>query len=245
MLYRQLTRICYGKCHMKMPIGKSCRVVFMSCHIMSCHVTEGSHTEHCFVVKRFSMCVLKSSEFPKCLPIPRHPVLQMHSQQNKLHCSHRLFKAWMTLLSQTNCSWTEWQFSNKLFMNWPMQQPYQTSRTEWHCGHKQTVQGLNDTVVTNRLFMDWMTLQSQTDCSWTELWQCSHRLFMDWMTLLSPLQSQTDCSWTEWHCSHKQTVHGLTIAAATSDFMDWMRFSKHILSITHKIWDLRFSQQYH
>lgn len=61
---------------------------------------------------------------------------------------------------------------------------------------------------------------------------------MEWMTLLT----QTDCSWTEWwQCSQNQTVHGLTNTAATSDFMDWMTFPKHILSITHKIWDLRFS----
>ena len=182
------------------------------------------------------------------------------------HCSHkqtvhelnydtavtnRLFMDWMTLQSQTDCSWTEWHCgqtdcswtewhcSHKLFMDWMTLQS-QSSWTEWRCGHKQNAHGLNyDTAVTNRLFMDWMTLQSQTE-------------FVDWMTL----QSQTDCSWTEWHCSHKQssltewhcshkqTVYGLTNAAATSNFMDWMTFPKHILSVTHKIWDPRFSQQY-
>jgi hypothetical protein len=51
----------------------------------------------------------------------------------------------------------------------------QSSWTEWHCSHKQTVQGLNyDTTVSNRLFMDWMTLLSQTDCSWTD--QCSSHI---------------------------------------------------------------------
>ena len=87
-----------------------------------------------------------------------------------------------TLWSQS--SWTEWHCSHK-----------QSSWTEWCCGHKQTVHGLNyDTAVTNRLFMDWMTLVTQTDCSWTE--------------------------W--WHCNQKQTVHGLTNTAGTSDFMDWL-----------------------
>ena len=154
------------------------------------------------------------------------------------------FMDWMTLQSQTDCSWTEL----------------------WHCSHKQTFHELNDTAVTNRLFMDCvMTLQSHTDCSWNE-WHCGHKLLMDWMTLQShtvhwlndaavtnrlfmdwimTLQSQRDYSWTQWwQCSHRQTIHGLTNAAATSDFMDWMMFPKHILSITHKIWDLRFSQQY-
>jgi hypothetical protein len=222
MLWRQLTRICYSKCHTKMPIGKSCRVVFMLCHVKSCHVTKASHTQHCFVAKRFSTCVLKSSEAPICLPILRHPILQMHSQQTKLHCSHRLFTAPMTLLSQTNCSWTEWQFSLQTlheltneatisdFMDWKtVQSQTDCSRTEWYCSHKPTVHGLNyDTAVKNK-----------TDFSRTE-WYCGHRQFMDWMTL----QSQTDCSWTEWYCSHKPNVHGLNYDTAVTNrlFMNWM-----------------------
>ena len=201
----------------------SCCFQVVSCHVMSRHVTEGSHREQRFVVKRFSTCVLKHSEAPICLPIPRHPILQTRSQQTKLHLKNKQTNKQTAV---TDCS-----------------------RTEWHCCHRQTVlglndnsvtncswtdqcsshirlHGLNDTAATNRLFMDWMILWSQTDCSWTELWHCSHkqtfhelndtvvtnRLFMDCVMIL---QSQTDCSWTEWHCSHKQTAHGLNDTAVT------------------------------
>ena len=124
------------------------------------------------------------------------------------HCSHRvhglndtavtnrLFLDWiMTLQSQTDCSWTEWHCCHKQTVQGLN---YDTAVTdcswnEWHCSHKQIVHGMNDTAVTNRLFMDWMTLLSQTCCSGTEWWHCSHRLFMYW-----PMQQPHQTSWTEW-----------------------------------------------
>ena len=215
----------------------------MSCHVTSCYWRISQRATLCSK-KVFHVCpqafrgsnMSANSKAPYTANTQSTNQTAFKKQTNKqTNCSHGLFTYWMTLLSQTNCSWTEWQFSYKLFMNWPMQQPYQTSWTEWHSSHKQTVHGLNDTMVTNRLFMDWiMTLQSQTDFSWTE-WYCGHkqtvhglcydtavtkRLFMDWMTL----QPQTDCSWTKWYCGHKQTVHGLNYDTAVTNrlFMNWM-----------------------
>jgi len=130
------------------------------------------------------------------------------------HCSHRIFMDWMTLQSQTefmdwmtlqsqtDCSWTEWHCSHK-----------QSSWTEWHCSHKQTVHGLNDdTAVTNRLFMDWMTLQSQTE-------------FIDWMTL----QSQTDCLWTD-QCSSHIKLHGLNDISQAHSFCNSQNLRPKVLT---------------
>ena len=52
----------------------------------------------------------------------------------------------------------------------------------------QTVHGLNDTAVTNKLFVDsMMAMQSQTDCSWTD--QCSSHIRLHGLNDVSQAQS--------------------------------------------------------
>jgi hypothetical protein len=203
---------------MKTPIDKSRLVVFVSCHVMSCY-WRISHRALLSSKKVFHVCPKEfrgskmSCQFQGTLYCRRtvnkpNCTVVTDCSWPEWHCRHRQTVLGLNDNSVTNCSWIDQCSSyirlhglndnavtNRLFMEWMiLQSQTDCSWTEWYCGHKQPVHGLNyDTAVTNRLFMTWMIRQSQTDSSRTER-----------------------------HCSHKQTVQGLNYDTAITEFMDWM-----------------------
>ena len=168
-----MTRICYGKSHMKMPIGKSC--CGMSCY------------------RRISYRVLLCSK-------------------NVFHVCPQEFRGSNTSANSETSYTADAQSINQIALqSWPVHLLNDIAVTDklfldWMTFQLQTVHELTNAAIISD-FMDWMTLQSQTE-------------FMDWMMLWS----QTDCSWIElWHCSHKQIVHGLNDTGDTNRLlMNWM-----------------------
>jgi hypothetical protein len=227
-----------------MPIGKSCRVVFMLCHVMS-RYRRISHRALLCSKEVFHVCPqeFRGSNMSANSKAPYTADAQSTNQTalqsrtvhelNDIAVTDKLFLNWMTIQLQT-----VHELANAAtisdFMDWmTVQSQTDRSWTEWYYGHKQNVHGLNyDTAVTNRRFMNWMTMRSQTECPWNELWHCSHkqtvyglndttvtdRQFMDWMTL----QSQT-VRRLNYDTVVTNRFHGLDDTAVTNRlFMDWM-----------------------